>query len=914
MKKYLSKTIFIAALGGLLILPTGCNLIPESVANLTNAKIIKKDLSPEQIQELAKNITVKIFNSDNQGSGVIISKDGKNYTVVTNAHVIRNQKTYQIQTPDGELHEATIIRKGNSLEGNDLAVLQFSAKEDYRVISLAANPDLEKDSPVYAAGFPEETGNLAINPGKITLTAPKAFLGGYQIGYTNETKSGMSGGPLLNQKGELIGINGLLSYPILNTAYNYQDGTKPTQEKIEVFRASSFAVPIKTLVLVAPNLAIIPSEWKTGVTIAEKVDNIARQITVRIDSENNGNGSGVIIAKKGQTYYVVTNRHVVKNKDQYQVVTPDGKIHNLKPEDILTSVNSDAAIIKFKSYKNYQIANIARYSIPYERKQWIFISGFPGALNGTRKFTSGFRFNRDKGLTVTNDNSVLQLSNTGYELIYTNLSQPGMSGGPVLDAKGRVIGINAAVEGEPVTKKDTIQIGYSLGVPGSNFLSLTAKKGITNNLLNVSTTPAKELTETEILTLKTHDSFAVDKPPSDANAYQWLNYGNQLWRVEKFDEAIIAIEKAIKLDPDLHQAHYALGLVYVSQKEDEKALEQFDRTIELQFSYYQAWRERSKILDRLKKYEEALIAIDKAIVWEENDFNLYYRRGLILDSLDRLDEAIKAYTRSLKIKPNFSHPYNNLGTVYARQNKWDKAFDNFKQAIKIDPNNATAYSNSGVIYNDRKQWDSALNSLNLAIEIDPKNVNAYNNRGITYSNLEKYDLALADYNKSLKLDPQNAEAYNNIGILYNLLKKSNQALVHANKAIEIDSNFANPYNTRGNTYVDLKKWDLALADYNQAIALNPNYAEAYNNRALLYRSKNKWNLALADLNKAIALDPQNANAYNNRGVIYSDLNQYDLALADFRQTIKVDPNYADAYFNRGKLYYDFQKYDLALAD
>jgi len=374
MKNNLSKTILITSLASILLLPTGCNFAPKSLADFTNNRLSKKELSESEINQLTKNITLKIFNKHNQGSGVTISKDGETYTVVTNAHVIRSKGNYQIQTPDGEVYEAKIIRKGNSLEGNDLAVLQFTAKADYQVIPLAKNPNLEKDLPVYAAGFPEETQTLEINPGKITLTAPKAFLGGYQIGYTNETKSGMSGGPLLNKKGELIGINGLLSHPILNRAYNYQDGTKPSQEKIEIFRESSFAVPIKTLVLVAPNLAIIPQEWKTGVTIAEKVDNIARQITVRIARQNNVHGSGVIIAKKGETYYVVTNRHVVKEeKDQYQLVTPDGKKYNLKPEDILIAKNSDAAIVKFKSSKKYQITDIARYSIPFEKKQWIFV-------------------------------------------------------------------------------------------------------------------------------------------------------------------------------------------------------------------------------------------------------------------------------------------------------------------------------------------------------------------------------------------------------------------------------------------------------------------------------------------------------------------------------------------------------------
>ncbi|NJM77974.1 MAG: trypsin-like peptidase domain-containing protein [Acaryochloridaceae cyanobacterium RU_4_10] len=57
-------------------------------------------------------------------------------------------------------------------------------------------------------------------------------------------------------------------------------------------------------------------------SVAETVDKIARQITVRIDSTKSGNGSGVIVAKQGTTYYVLTAEHVVPKPDDYTLTTP----------------------------------------------------------------------------------------------------------------------------------------------------------------------------------------------------------------------------------------------------------------------------------------------------------------------------------------------------------------------------------------------------------------------------------------------------------------------------------------------------------------------------------------------------------------------------------------------------------------
>ena len=63
----------------------------------------------------------------------------------------------------------------------------------------------------------------------------------------------------------------------------------------------------------------------------KQVQDIAQKITVRVTatSGNNG-GSGVLVAQKGTTYLVMTNRHVVGRDNQFQIQTPDGQKHTAK--------------------------------------------------------------------------------------------------------------------------------------------------------------------------------------------------------------------------------------------------------------------------------------------------------------------------------------------------------------------------------------------------------------------------------------------------------------------------------------------------------------------------------------------------------------------------------------------------------
>jgi hypothetical protein len=71
--------------------------------------------------------------------------------------------------------------------------------------------------------------------------------GGYQIGYTNGVVKGMSGGPLLNHDGELVGINGIHGEPLWEVVYLYEDGSEPDAGLQGLIAANSWAVPMERL-------------------------------------------------------------------------------------------------------------------------------------------------------------------------------------------------------------------------------------------------------------------------------------------------------------------------------------------------------------------------------------------------------------------------------------------------------------------------------------------------------------------------------------------------------------------------------------------------------------------------------------------------------------------------------------------
>ena len=106
--------------------------------------------------------------------------------------------------------------------------------------------------------------------------------------------------------------------------------------------------------------------------IAE-VNNIARNISVKITGY--GNGSGFILERQGNVYSVVTNKHVVPIDTEYEIQTYDSAKHRVISRQEIPDL--DLAIIQFESTGEYQVAELGD-SDELEQRQSISVAGFPG--------------------------------------------------------------------------------------------------------------------------------------------------------------------------------------------------------------------------------------------------------------------------------------------------------------------------------------------------------------------------------------------------------------------------------------------------------------------------------------------------------------------------------------------------------
>jgi tetratricopeptide (TPR) repeat protein len=449
------------------------------------------------------------------------------------------------------------------------------------------------------------------------------------------------------------------------------------------------------------------NEPSSNSDLVAQIDEIARQITVRIDSTKSGNGSGVIIATQDNTYYVLTAAHVVQNPDSYTLVAPDGQEYPVNTTATTLLKGADLAIVAFNSSQTYQIATLGDYDS--NKAPTIFVSGFPAAKSDSktpsqRRLTAGANWSSSEAEFMVKD--AYSLTN-GYRLTYSNLSYRGMSGGPVLDPLGRVIGINAAAENELEIDRNgevvELNLGYSLGVPIETFFSLLKQTKIKSQWLKIATSPPRDLTQAELSTIV--DKLLIIPAPSEtANEIDWLNYGNTLWRAFQSQQAILAFDRAIQIKPDFYLAYYAKGLAYAYAGKYQEAATNFKKATKIQADFYPAWRWLGNSYYLSQQYPKALPAYDRAIALQPEDFVLQIEKGDVLMELQRFQEALAAYNKAVEMKPH-SWCYHNRGIAYAKLQQPQLAIADFNKTLELQPDDSKAYYNLGITYRDLQEYE-----------------------------------------------------------------------------------------------------------------------------------------------------------------------------------------------------------------
>src|ERR1041385_2035293 len=152
-----------------------------------------------------RTIFWEVYPSKDQGSGFIISADGK---ILTNSHVVANDKQLEVTLSDQSKYKADLLIRD---EANDLALLKISPRKSVPSLRLGDSEGLQVGQKVLAIGNPfglegTLTTGIVSSLGRTIKGENDRELEGL-IQTDAAINFGNSGGPLLDSAGNVICIN-----------------------------------------------------------------------------------------------------------------------------------------------------------------------------------------------------------------------------------------------------------------------------------------------------------------------------------------------------------------------------------------------------------------------------------------------------------------------------------------------------------------------------------------------------------------------------------------------------------------------------------------------------------------------------------------------------------------------------------
>ncbi|WKT80629.1 trypsin-like peptidase domain-containing protein [Thermosynechococcus sp. PP45] len=473
-----------------------------------------------------------------------------------------------------------------------------------------------------------------------------------------------------------------------------------------------------------------------GVSVTE-VARIAKNITVLIEGTNS-HGSGILLQRKGSTYVILTAYHVVEKAGQYTVKTVDGQRYAMQPNSIRPLPGVDLATLEIESNRDYTLATLGN-SVEAVEGMPVFVAGFPAQeasiLGGIYQFT--------EGRLTANASRPIQ---DGYALVYSNPTLPGMSGGPVLDENGRLIGVHGSADIASTLVQEGsgsstvfVKRGFNLGIPINTYLSLT--------------TPSRETTALPA--------------PTPLKAADYFLAAEEHFQRKNFAAAIDNYSQAIALNPNYSEAYLGRAVAQMFALVPHQDFNQLGE--ELGTKYLSRLTQGNPILKDAFPPHPPTPMLDTFVR------NMAERPGTIQQDIAKAIALNPQYTEAYGIRSFLNLLLGNFGTAVADSDR----------ALALSPNNSDLQMIQSLALFLSGDFRRSIPVFDRLITANPKSTDYHLLRGIAAFLMGDYALSRPSWTALTQLTPKDPIPFAVRGVTYLLEQNPKASLPDLRQAAEL---------------------------------------------------------------------------------------------------------------------------------
>ena len=425
--------------------------------------------------------------------------------------------------------------------------------------------------------------------------------------------------------------------------------------------------------------------------------------------------------------------------------------------------------------------------------------------------------------------------------------------------------------------------------------------------------------------------------------------GRAYFLAGKYEKAIGAYKTAVKVDPDLWDAHVGLAATYAVLGREDEARTEVSEILRIEPSF--SIKKYEKFMSYQRGLEPEIEGLRKAGLPEHPPLPLpnkpsiavlafdnlsgdpeqeYFSDGIsenIITSLSKVGELFVIARNSsftFKGKPvKVQQIGRELGVRYVLEGSVQKSDDKVRiTAQLIDA------ADGGHLWSERYDRDlrdifalqdeitmKIITALQMELTEGEQarlwakgtpNLKAYlkwleGREHMLHQTKEGNILARSFAEEAIALDPDYPRPYRLLAATHMMeiwLKTTKspkqslrRAIELAQKAIALDDSLADAHGLLGSLYTMARQYEKAILEANRAVDLDPNGASGYNHLSLALRSAGRYEEAIEAAEKAIRLDPFPPSIYlRGLGMAYVGAEKYDKAIEACKRAVAIGPN------------------------
>jgi S1-C subfamily serine protease/tetratricopeptide (TPR) repeat protein len=409
-------------------------------------------------------------------------------------------------------------------------------------------------------------------------------------------------------------------------------------------------------------------------------------------------GSGFLVSGDG---LLVTNYHVIRNGTIATIRTPDGQrfaVHGA----VAVDPDGDLALLQ----------------TDLKDRPYLKLSGDETPAVGTRVYAIGSPLGLANSLS---DGLISGIRQSGKNpmLQTTAAISHGSSGGPLLTADARVVGVTSEmlVNGE----------NLNLAIPVSRVRRLLQSRGALLPLA-LATAFHSSAEDSEIYSRlmnavahRRYDEAAdiLSSDPNKNSAYFWVLSGWFQQTIDNFGLAAEDYNRAIQLGQNDSRTYSLLGEALFGARRFDEAVDALRTAVKLDAENIPAWEMAALCFQAQAEYSRAIEIVHRAMKIKADDAGYYLILGISYQKLNQPASAIAAYERYTDLKPNDPTGWCALGDMAMTIRNFDGAENYFEKALTARPDWAYAYLQLGQVRFQKRDVGAAEADWEAALRFDP---------------------------------------------------------------------------------------------------------------------------------------------------------------------------------------------------